>query len=208
MKIEDAGIRVFAFREARVGGTPYLAVSPEDIVEITDVAQVEAWEGAVINGGGYRAQRIRAFGQGRADVGPLDRVLVVQVYRSPEMDYFSDRALPFLTDLVDRYVQAGVRLNALYSDEMHIQQDWGYFNHHDNGEFALRYVSDGLRERFAEKYGAEYQDFAQYLVYFCRGQEDARNDLRAKAGLMHVFGRSPEDIRRTAQSVLVPPKPS
>jgi len=198
IQVEDAGVRVFAFRERPIGGTHYLAVNPGEIVEITDTAQVDVWEGAVIGGGDYRAQRIVVHGTGRADVGPLDRVLVVQVYRTPEMDYFSDKALPFLTGLVDRYVDAGVKLNGLYSDEMHIQQDWGYFNHHDNGEFAARYVSDGLRNRFAETYGEEYRDFAKYLVYFCYGQEDWRNDVWARADTMHVFGASPEDIARTA----------
>lgn len=196
--IADAGVRVFAFRESRVHGTPYLVVRPRDIVEITDAARVEVWDGAVIERGDYRAQRIRVYGEGHTDIGPLDHVLVVQEYRTPEMDYFSEKALPFLKDLVDRYTAAGIRFNGLYSDEMHIQQDWGYFNHHDNGEFAVRYVSDGFRRRFSKAYGRQYADFAKYLVYFCRGQEDTRNDLDAKAGLMHVFGPSPEDIGRTA----------
>jgi hypothetical protein len=33
-------------------------------------------------------------------------VLAVQQYRTPEMDYFSPRALPFLKDVVDRYAAA------------------------------------------------------------------------------------------------------
>ena len=136
-----------------------------------------------------RAQRIRVHGSGRTDVGPLNRVLVVQMYRTPEMDYFSTQALPYLKKLVDQYAEAGVKLNALYSDEMHIQQDWGYFQHHDHGEFAQRYVSDGLARVFAERYGEEYRDLAKYLVYFTRGQEDFAHDLSAKEGVMHVFGR-------------------
>jgi len=196
--IEPGPLRVFAFKESRIQGTPYLSVRPRDIVDISDHASVEEWEGAEIDRGGYRARRIRVHGRGNADVAGLDRVLVVQEYRTPEMDYFSEKALPFLNDLVDRYLDAGIRFNGLYSDEMHIQQDWGYFNHHDNGEFALRYVSNGFRDRFAQAYGKEYADFAKYLVYFCHGQEDGRNDLDAKARLMHVFGPTPEDIRRTA----------
>jgi len=192
--IEDAGVRVFALRETSVGGTPYRVVDPKAIVEITDVAKVERWKGA----GDTRTERIRVHGKGRADIGDLNRVLVVQQYRTPEMDYFSDKALPFLKDLIDRYAGAGVKLNGLYSDEMHIQQDWAYFNHHDHGEFALRYVSDGLTKRFAELYGDEYRDFARYLIYFTYGQEDFSHDLSAKAGVMHVFGPTPEDIRRTA----------
>jgi len=198
IKVEDAGVRVFAFRETPVHGTLYRAVEPASIVEITDVAQVEPWEGLVEDRGDYRARRVRVYGRGRPDVGDLERVLVVQQYRTPEMDYFSNQALPFLEGLIDKYVDAGVKLNALYSDEMHIQQDWGYFGHHDHGEFAMRYVSDGLASKFADLYGEEYRDLAKYLVYFACGQEDAANDLSAKAGIMHVFGATPEDIRRTA----------
>lgn len=196
--IADAGVRVFAFRERGISGTPYSVVNPDEIVDITEGVQVDAWEGLKRGGEGYRATRIRVHGSGHTEIGDLDRVMVVQMYRTPEMDYFSPQALPFLKNLVDKYVDAGVKLNALYSDEMHIQQDWGYFSHHDNGEFALRYVSDGLARKYAELYGAEYADFAKYLVFFLYGQHDAENDLEAKAGRMHVFGATPEAIRRTA----------
>ncbi|HNU99966.1 MAG TPA: hypothetical protein PKK20_08495 [Verrucomicrobiota bacterium] len=43
-------------------------------------------------------------------------MLVVLSYETPELDYFSARALPFLKDLIDRYYRAGVRLNGLYAD--------------------------------------------------------------------------------------------
>ena len=89
-------------------------------------------------------------------------------------------------------------MNALYSDEMHIQQDWAYFSHHDHGEFALRYVSPGLAREFAARYGAEYADFAKYLIYFVHGQEDFAIDLSAKQDVAHVFGATPDAIERTA----------
>ncbi|MCC6491207.1 MAG: hypothetical protein IT364_27205 [Candidatus Hydrogenedentes bacterium] len=196
--IEDAGVRVFAFSERSIGGTPYRVVDPDSIVEITDAAKVEVWDGASRRAGDFRARRVRIYGEGRTDIGGRDKVLVVQMYRTPELDYFSDKAMPFLTGLLDKYVDAGVKLNALYSDEMHIQQDWGYFNHHDNGEFTTRYVSHGLANAFADRYGEPYRDFAKYLVYFCYGQEDTAGDLSAKEGVMHVFGDSPEAIRQTA----------
>ena len=198
IRLEDAGVRVFAFQEDRIGGTPYLAVNPKGIVEITETVQVEEWPGSVSGGGEYEAVRTRVYGEGMTDIGPLDRVFVVQQYRTPEMDYFSESALPYLTALGDQYADAGVRLNGLYSDEMHIQQDWHYHVHHDHGEFALRYVSPGLARVYAEQYGAQYADFAKYMIYFTRGQEDFRNDLRAKSGDMHVFGGSPQAIRETA----------
>lgn len=195
IEIADAGVRAFAFREQPMHGTPYRIVDPKTIVEITDVARVEPLSDPAV---AAPAQPIRVFGTGRADIGPLNRVLVVQQYKTPEMDYFSDRALPFLRALVDRYADAGVRLHGLYSDEMHIQQDWNYHGHHDHGEFAVRYVTPALAKRFADLYGEEYRDFAKYMVYFACGQEDFANDLSAKQGIMHVFGASPEEIRRTA----------
>lgn len=191
---EDAGVRVFAFSEDPIAGTPYRVVDPKNIVEITETAHVEHWRDVTTP----NAHRTRIYGQGRTDIGDLNRVLVVQQYRTPEMDYFSDKALPYLTGLIDKYVEAGVKLNGLYSDEMHIQQDWGYFGHHDNGEFALRYVTDNLAGRYAELYGDQYRDFAKYMIYFTYGQEDTAHDLSAKSGTMYVFGASPQAVRETA----------
>ncbi|MDX9755752.1 MAG: hypothetical protein RBU29_17440, partial [bacterium] len=196
--LEEAGVRVFAFKERRISGTPYIAVDPEGIVDISATAKVEKWPSLAVDRGDYRAERIRIHGEGMTDIGPLDRVVVVQQYKTPEMDYFSPNALPFLKTLVDKYVDAGVKLNALYSDEMHIQQDWGYFNHHDNGELAVRYVSAGFAKAFAQAYGQEYTDLAKYALYFVYGQEDTRSDTLAKLPMMHVFGDSPEAIRQTA----------
>jgi len=191
-------VRAFAFRERPVAGTPYRAVDPSSIVEIRDGVKVDVYDNLVVRNGDFRARRIRIHGIGALAQPDLDRVLVVQEYRTPEMDYFSTKAQPFLESLIDKYAAAGVKLNGLYSDEMHIQGDWVYFKHHDNGEFTARYVSDSLARRYAERYGAEYRDFAKYLVYFTYGQEDTATDLSAKQGVMHVFGSSPEDIRRTA----------
>ena len=191
---KDAGVRVFAFRETPIPGTCYRVVNPKEIVDVTSVAKVEHYPGLTTN----NCERIRVYGKGKDSSGNLDHILVVQLYKTPEMDYFSDKAQPFLTNLIDKYADAGVVLNGLYSDEMHIQQDWNYFGHHDDGEFALRYVSDGFAHKFADKYGEQYLDFAKYLIYFTYGQHDSASDLSAKQGIMHVFGSSPEDIRRTA----------
>ena len=196
--VEDAGVRVFAFSDRRLGGTPFRLVDPNAIVEITDIAKVEKYDGAIEKHGDYEAVRIRVHGEGRTDIGGHTRVLVVQQYRTPELDYFSPNALPFLTNLVDRYTDAGVTLNGLYADEMHIQQDWGYFDHHDNGEFALRYMTPSMAKKFAELYGEQYTDFAKYMVYFAYGQEDFTNDIYARQDAMHVFGDTPEAIRESA----------
>ncbi|HPA19038.1 MAG TPA: hypothetical protein PLU30_14920 [Verrucomicrobiae bacterium] len=196
--IEDAGVRVFAFSEKPVPGTPYRAVDPNAIRDITDAAKVDIFEGIERRHGDHLSVRARIHGSGHTDIGPLDRVLVVQLYRTPEMDYFSPKAPAFLQDLIDRYARAGVRLNGLYSDEMHIQQSWAYHSHHDHGQFAMRYASPGFAARFAELYGPRYGDFAKWLVYFCGGQEDTADDLTARAQVMHVFGPTPKAIRETA----------
>ena len=191
--IPEAGVRVFAFEEQPVPGTPYRVVLPESIRELP-AAEVECLDTPAPDA---RMQRIRVHGTGAVDV-PGNRVLVVQQYRTPEMDYFSERALPFLRGLIDKYADAGVRLNGLYADEMHIQQDWHYFSHHEHGEFAMRYVSPGLALKFAERHGEAYRDLARYMVYFACGQDDFAHDLTAKDGVRHVFGASPQEIRRTA----------
>ena len=87
---------------------------------------------------------------------------MVVSYATPEMDYFSPQARPFLEGLVEQYHAAGVPLNGLYADEMHIQQDWGYGSHHDEGQFTFRYLTPNMAARFAELYGAEFKDFEKY----------------------------------------------
>jgi hypothetical protein len=197
LDVQDAGVRVFAFRENIMHGTSYHHVDPKGIVDISETAQVEVWKDAISRPAG--AVRIRIHGKGGPPAAAgLDHVLVVQQYKTPEMDYFSDKALPYLNKLTDRYVDAGVKLNGLYADEMHIQQDWGYHTHHDNGEFAVRYVSPGFARRFAAAYGQEYTDFAKYLIYFTYGQEDTVNDMTAKDHVMHVMSPTPEGVRLTA----------
>lgn len=194
--LEDAGVRVFAFREQPLAGTPYRIVPETCITDITATARVERLGGS--RSDRFPAERIRVYGTGKVDVAGLNRVLVVQRYRTPEMDCFSDKALPYLKGLIDRYAAAGVKLNGLYSDEPHLMGDWAYDHHHEHGQFAMRYVTPGLADRFARRFGEKYRDFAKYLVYFTYGQEDAAIDLSATQGIMHVFGASPAEIRRTA----------
>jgi len=193
--LEPEDVRVFAFHEEPVSGTPYRVVDPDSIVEISETAETEVFEGLRA---GPVARRIRVFGEGLADIGDLNRVLVVQHYKCPEMDYFSDSALPYLKNLLDKYIDAGIELSGFYSDEMHIQQDWIYFNHHDHGQFTLRYVSQGLEKEFARQFGEQYGDLAKYMLYFTYGQEDYASDLSPSEGVMHVFGPTPQEIHQTA----------
>lgn len=199
MPLKDAGVRVFAFSETPVDLTPYRSVDPDSIVEITPTAKVVVHEGLVLeNEMGQRSQRITVSGEGMTDIGPLDRVLVVQVYETPEMDYFSPQALPYLKGLVDLYADAGVKFSGFYSDEPTIMGDTRYFNLHDHGEFAMRYMSPGMEKAFAQEFGEEYTDFAKYMLYFCYGQDDFNFNLDPKMRVQQTFGQTPEAVHETA----------
>ena len=184
IELQRRSVRAFAFRERRVGGTAYYAVDPADIVELSAPTEFET--GSESPKAKHRRLVIR--GSGDPSTNPRDRVLVVVSYDVPEMDYFSPKALPFLEDLVARYHAAGVPLNGLYADEMHIQQDWGYADHHENGQFALRFLTPHFARRFAELHGPEFADFEKWLVYFCHGQHEFLPNLQARLDARHVLG--------------------
>lgn len=192
IELERAGVRAFAFRERRIGRTSFYAVAPGDIVELKTPPQLEPAATAT-----RKYRRLTVRGEGETDAGPGDRVLVVMSYRVPEMDYFSPQALPFLEALVRRYHTAGIPLNGLYADEMHIQQDWGYADHHEEGQFALRYLTPHLAGTFARLHGPEYADFERWLVYFAYGQHGFLPDLQARLAAQHVLGPDPTDVQRT-----------
>ncbi len=147
IELRRKDVRLFAFREHRIGGTSLYRVDPAAIVELKETPAMDVGESPQ---GSTRACRLTVRGQGETQVGPLDRVLVVVSYATPEMDYFSPKARPFLEGLVEQYHAAGVPLNGLYADEMHIQQDWGYGSHHDEGQFTFRYLTPHMAARFAE----------------------------------------------------------
>lgn len=190
--LRRTGIGAYAFRERRVGSGRYYHVSPSSIVRLERPLAVEEGE----PDGPRRWLLVR--GEGEASLGPLDRVLVVVRYQTPEMDYFSDRALPFLKGLVDKYRQAGIALHGLYSDEVHIQQDWGYDAHHDAGQLALRYLTPNLAKTFAARHGAEFADLEKHLVYFAYGQHGFHPTLEAHRPALHTLGPDADGVARTA----------
>jgi hypothetical protein len=185
-----AGIRAFAFREQRIPSTPFFAVDPAGIVELPAPQVMELPGTEIFNSAKYKAVRVRVHGEGgpvttatatpqRSSAGvvdnargmsggsadaeaapPLDRVLVVLVYETVEMDYFSPNAVQFLDDLVQDYHDRGIGMTGIYADETHIQQDWSYHDHMDNGQFAVRYVSKGFEQAFAAQFGSQYADLA------------------------------------------------
>ena len=91
IELKRTGVRLFAFREHRVSGTNFYRVNPADIVELKAAPEIEVDESAQPS---THARRLTVRGQGDTQVGPLDRVLVVVSYATPEMDYFSPQALP------------------------------------------------------------------------------------------------------------------
>ena len=192
--LKRTGVRLFAFREQRVGGTDFYAVDPAAIVELKAAPEIEVDESAQPS---TDARRMTIRGRGETQVGRMDRVLAVVSYATPEMDYFSPQTRPFLEELVQRYHQAGVPLNGLYADEMHIQQDWGYGSHHDEGQLTFRYLTPHMAERYAQLHGAEFKDLEKYLVYFTYAQHGFLPTLEARAPAQHVLGSSADDIHRT-----------
>ncbi len=199
--LERENIRVFTFRENRHYNTPYSVVDPADILELTGPFTIEkgasttdSWVRTTVRGEGILTQ------DGKELTQEYDRVLVVVSYRTPEMDYFSPEAKPFLEGLIRKYHDAGVELNALYSDEIHIQQDWNYFGHLENGQFTLRYLSNTFIQAFTEKYGSDYSDFdfEKYLVYFCYGQHDFLSTLEPRVSIQHILPSEDVGVQKTA----------
>jgi len=88
--VEDAGVRVFAFRETPMpdaasrivdpaARTPYHVVDPNTIVEVKDGIRVERMDNVVARSGDFRARRIRVYGTSPLAQEGLDRVLVEQL---------------------------------------------------------------------------------------------------------------------------------
>lgn len=206
------GVRAFAFREKLIPGTVFFSVDPAEIHELP-APSIEEFPGtSPIHYGSpevaasnaarqFQANRVRLYGEGGLPGVPeaetYERVLVVLSYSTVEMDYFSPAAGQFVNDLVTQYHERGITLEGVYSDEMHIQQDWIYHHHMDYGQFTVRYVSVGFERAFAAKYGAQYADFAPYLVYFTCHQHSFLATHEPKLPSQHVFGSSPEAIAAT-----------
>ncbi len=213
--VELASVRVFAFREQLIPNSIYFAVNPEEMIELP-TPQIEAFPGTrPIHYGApevgadesrrFQAHRIRIFGEGDLpknneitdNSGEFDRILVVLIYHTVEMDYFSPSAGEFVNDLMQEIHDREIELEGIYSDEMHIQQDWIYHHHMDYGQFTVRYVSPSFEQAFAQKYGQQYADFAPWLVYFTCHQHHFLATHEPKLPDQHVFGNSLEDIAAT-----------
>jgi hypothetical protein len=193
-------IRAFAYKADFNRRTGYRVVRPDEIKEITTEIKVETFPGTKFpESQSYEAQRMRIFTEGNGEMKGYNRVFVLIHYEVPEMDYFSPDALPFLKSLMKKYYDAGINLTGLYSDEMHIQQGWAYYEHHDRGQFNVRYLTENFARQYAEKYGREYADMDKMMLYFVYGPETYSNQVTAaEKNIEIVMGDSPEDVQRTA----------
>lgn len=139
-------------------------------------------------------QRLRIYGEEDRLKG-YDNVLVILEYETQEIDYFADDALPFLKKLLKKYHDAGVDLRSLYCDEMHIQQDWIYFAHQEDGQFNERFYTDGMGRMLAQKTGMPFD--LRYMLYFVNQPLIYKPTVEAILNVEYVLGEKPEDIQRT-----------
>ena len=201
--IKLKGVKAYAFKEKVLQRSPYKMVNPSDIIEIKDGVQIDKYESPQIKPKNEEriketsknAELINVFSPGDNQAGGYDRVLVLLEYETPELDYFSPEALPFLKNLMKKYYDKGINLISLYSDEMHIQQDWSYFNHHDEGQFCVRYFTPSMGKAYSEKYGQPFDE--KQILYFVYGMQPNSNSARASVNSQYVQGDTPEDIQRT-----------
>ncbi len=198
INLKRSGIRAFAYKGKTIAIGSYVVVNPKDIIEITSGVKFDEWPGTESpENAGFRSRRIRVYHEGETDLMGYDRVFVVLSYETPEMDYFSPLAQPFLKELLQKYYDAGINLDGLYSDEMHIQQDWNYFGHHDNGQFNLRYLTENMAKEYSNLYNVSYQNMDKLMLYFVFGPPIYQNNTRASRNSQIVMGESPADIQRT-----------
>jgi hypothetical protein len=201
------GIKAYAFKEKDIANGRYTVVLPEDIHEIKSGVELEEWPDTTVipkwiptsikHDVSVPIRRVRIYSNGSEELKGYDRVFVMLEYETPEMDYFSPKALPFLKNVMKKYSDTGINLVSLYSDEMHLQQDWHYHNHHENGQFGNRYMTDNFAKRYSEKYGSEYRDMDKYMLYFLYGQKSYNRSPYAILNSQYVMGETYEDISKT-----------
>ncbi len=204
--VELKGVKAYAFKELIIGDSPFRAVDREDIIPIeqiqctsSDTLYVGAdgmprvWNRSEPEPSGTPVCNLQISGEG----GPVgyDRVMVLLEYETNEMDYFNEDAPRFLHELMDKYHEKGVNLTSLYSDEMHIQQDWNYFGHHEGGQFAVRYLTPSMSEAYQKKFGRPLED--KDMLYFVYGAPYFEPSAKAVVNVQYVLGETPEDIHKT-----------
>ncbi len=184
------GVKAYAFKESGSRNNPFRIVDPNNIIQLKNVK----YEAADTLNLDIEMRSIRVYSDA-PELPGYDRVMVMLEYETQEMDYFNADAPGFLKNLMKKYHDKGVNLTALYSDEMHIQQDWSYFSHHENGQFAQRYLTKSMSEAYSRKYNQPFDD--KYMLYFAYGAPNFEPYASAVLNVQYVMGPKPEDIHRT-----------
>ncbi len=202
-------VRAFAYKETKVENSPFRAVNPDDIIELQGV-KFESLEKVFTRpvnemwvdfsdedneDMGFETRNLRVYYDGEEQLPGYNRVMVLLEYESPEMDYFSPNALPFLKELIHKYHDNEINLVSFYSDEMHIQQDWFYFDHHDNGQFGTRYLTPHFSRAYKERFGQELED--KHMLYFVYGAPMFESSAHSVRNMQYVMGSTPKDIHQT-----------
>lgn len=199
-------VKAYAFKEKDIPNSSLKAVNRKDIIPLQGVAY-EEWDEALPEGSAKAndgdsseesrvgAKRVSIYADGSKELPGYDKVLVLLEYEVPEMAYFSPEAYPFLEGLLKKYADRGIQVEHFYSDEMHIQQDWYYFDHHDNGQFALRYYTPDLGRTYQEKFGVPFEE--KDILYFGYGPDIDGQTVMAGQNVQYVMGDSIEAIHQT-----------
>lgn len=206
------GYRAYAFKENHLPNTPFKVVDRNDIQRLNAV-ELDEWAVGIPDGDASkmntnswssptgsntksdRAKRVNVYSDGSDEFKGYDRVLVLLEYEVPEMEYFSPEALPFLKKLLKKYDDNGIKIKHFYSDEMHIQQDWIYFEHHDNGQLAQRYYAPTMGKVYKDKYGVPFEE--KDMLYFAYGPDIETKNATASKNVQYVFGDTQEEIQKT-----------
>lgn len=186
------GVKAYAFREKNVSRNQR-AVNPEDIKLLKDV-KTEVLDSMSASDGVTPERRLLISGEENNYVG-FNRVLILLEFETQEMDYFASDALPFLKNVLKKYHDHGVNLQALYSDEMHIQQDWNYFGHHEDGQMNMRYLTPSMAEQFVHNFGQPFDE--RYFLYFVNQPPLFLPFVDAVVNVEYVLGGKPLDVQRT-----------
>ena len=186
------GVKVYAFRERNISKTER-AVDPEDIKELKNV-KTEVLDSLTSSDGVTPERRLLISGEENKFIG-FNRVFVLLEFETQEMDYFASDALPFLKNVLKKYHDKGVNIKALYSDEMHIQQDWNYFGHHEDGQMNMRYLTSSMIEQFCKNFGQSFDE--RYLLYFVSQPPFFLPFANAVVNVEYVLGDKSIDVQRT-----------
>ena len=209
--IKLKSVKAYAFREEAIPNSMFRAVYREDILALEKVdfiqwdipvttddssMDIAMWDGTTTSPQtADKARRIEVFCKGSEELSGYDRVLVLLEYESPEMAYFNEVTLPWMKDMFKRYKDAGIKLVHLTNDEPHFQADWFYFNHHDNGQFAIRYFTEDMGQHYEKQYGIPFEE--KDLLYFVCGPDFHSNSVMATEHVQYVKGVSSRDIQET-----------